>query len=191
MESMDPDQPVVDRILAGEERAFDELMERYKRPVLNFVYRMLGDAHEAEDVAQDSFVRAYQNLARFQPGRGKFSTWLFQVARNAALDRLRQRRRRGIFQSLEITEEKFPIPGKNPSDASDLSDLSDAIARAVGELPEEQRAVVVLAEYHDLSYAEIAAVMQCSVKSVEARLYRAKQFLRERLRKVWGEGFGF
>jgi RNA polymerase sigma-70 factor (ECF subfamily) len=92
---------------------------------------------------------------------------------------------------LELTEEKFPIPGKNPSDASDLSDLSDAIARAVGELPEEQRAVVVLAEYHDLSYAEIAAVMQCSVKSVEARLYRAKQFLRERLRKVWGEGFGF
>lgn len=180
----DPDRELVECVQSGQDRAFNELMARYKKPILNFVYRMTGDAHAAEDIAQDVFVRCYRNLPKFtfRPGT-KFSTWLFQLARNAALDELR-RRSREKFQPLETIGEKVPMIGKDPADLSNLSDLSAAIAAAVGQLPEDQRTALILSEYHGQSHAEIAAVMDCSEKSVESRLYRAKRELREKLRHL-------
>jgi RNA polymerase sigma-70 factor (ECF subfamily) len=184
MSSDDPDRALVEQVQTGQDRAFDELMARYKKPILNFVYRMIGDAHEAEDVAQDVFVHAYRNLPRFTPRPGaKFSTWLFQLARNAAIDRLRKRGR-ADFQSLEELKRDFPGMGRNPADQSDLSDLSDLIARAVAALPEDQRTAFVLSEYHGMATAEIAAVMDTSEKSVESRLYRARHTLRTALRAL-------
>lgn len=181
---MATDWSLVERVRAGDPSAFDEIIARYKRPILAFVYRMIGDATEAEDVAQDVFVRAYGVLSnsRFMASKAAFSTWLFQVARNAAIDCLRRRKRRPS-ESLDACIERggFPDRSPNPRDVSASREVGERIAAAIGLLPEDQRAVLVLSEYDGLSDAEIASVMQCSVKSVESRLYRARRFLRERL----------
>lgn len=172
------DTPLVERCRAGDDRAFDALMARYQKPVLNFVYRLLGDAAEAEDVAQDVFVRAYRHLAEFDPRRS-FSTWLFALAHNAAVDRLRYQRRR---PTAPLEDAVAASPGRSPFAEAANRELAAQIAAAIQSLPTDQRTAIVLAAYHGLPTAEIAAIMNCSVKSVEARLYRAKQTLRKKLR---------
>jgi len=164
----------------GDDAAFDSLLHRYRQPVLNFVYRLLNDATEAEDVAQDVFVRAYRHLADYDPNR-QFSTWLFALARNATIDRLRYRQRHPT-EPLEDTVAASPARG--PAEEVQSSELGAAIAAAIATLPEDQRTAIVLAEYHDQSHAAIAAVMGCSEKSVESRLYRAKATLREKLARL-------
>jgi RNA polymerase sigma-70 factor (ECF subfamily) len=175
-----PDSELVRQIQSGDDAGFDELMRRYKRPVLNFVFRMLGNAEDAADVAQDVFVRVYQNLDACRPD-AKFSTWLFALARNAAIDRLRWRARHPT-ESMESAPEIAMSAGT----AEDVNarETAGQIAAAVDKLPEDQRTVLVLSEYQGMSYAEIAGVMRCSEKSVESRLYRAKQALREALRHL-------
>lgn len=179
----DPDRELIQRLQGGEATAFDELMARYRQPVLAFVFRMLNDAHEAEDVAQDVFVRVFQNVAKFSP-RARFSTWLFQIARNAALDRARRQAHADggkKFQSLELSEEKVPTIGKTAADELHVADIGRRIAAAAAELPEDQRTALVLAEYEGLSYADIAAIMKTTEKSVELRIYRARQHMRKAL----------
>ena len=172
------DFQVVERIQLGEAYAFDELMRRYKRPVVNFIYRMIGDASDADDVAQEVFVRVYQHIGEYKP-RTKFTTWLFALARNAALDRLRWRKRHPTESLDSIAETATASRGV---DQPQINEIGEHVAGAVAQLPEDQRMAIVLAEYHGMSYAEIAGIMHCSEKSVESRLYRAKQTLRERLR---------
>jgi RNA polymerase sigma-70 factor (ECF subfamily) len=188
MMSIEPehnDWSLVEQIKAGDNQAFDELMDRYKRPILSFVYRMIGDAVEAEDVAQDVFVRAYRSIctSRVHETAGQFSTWLFQVARNAALDCLRRRKRHPTqsLTALDDSGENVPGTGRTAHEESAVKEIGEQIAAAVALLPEDQRTAFVLAEYNDLAHAEIAEIMKCSVKSVESRLYRAKQFLSDKL----------
>lgn len=172
------DSAIVESIRAGDDAAFDELMRRYKRPVVNFVYRMLSDSAEADDVAQEVFVRVYQHIDDYKP-RTKFSTWLFALAHNAAIDRLRWRKR----HPTEALEELAPIAdGSTVTAEVNAREIGEYIAVAVAALPEDQRTAIALSEYHGMSYAEIAGIMRCSEKSVESRLYRAKQTLRERLK---------
>ncbi len=179
------DWDLVAGIKGGGEAAFETLVARYRGPVLGFVYRMIGDETEAQDVAQDVFVRAYRTIMqpRFRPGDAAFPTWLFQVARNAAIDVLRKRRRRPLlfFSSMEEDGGTLPAAGGTAADHAMAGDTAAHIATAVARLPEDQRTAFILAEYQGLAYAEIAAVMRSSVKSVEARLYRARRFLRSRL----------
>lgn len=164
----------------------DELMSRHARPIKNFIYRMTGDADAAEDVAQEVFVRAYQTIRAHglhQRRHARFTTWLFQVARHAALDELRRRRRHPAV-SLEAMAEggaALAAAGRPADEETAVREIGVRVARAVALLPEDQRTALVLQEYEGLSQAEIADVMDCSPKSVEARLYRARQFLRTRL----------
>jgi RNA polymerase sigma-70 factor, ECF subfamily len=176
-DGMDSDNALAARIRDGNDGALTELMDRYKRPILNFVYRLLGNASDADDVAQEAFVRAYQNIRKFSPGRARFSTWLFQIARNAAIDHLRKRSRR----HEELLDETTPAAASREVEANEIG---GRIASAVAELAEDQRTAFVLAEYHGKSYAEIAEIMDCSEKSVESRLYRARQSLRKKLEDV-------
>ena len=168
------DLQLVERLQSGEEAAFDELMCRYKRPIVNFCYRLLGNAEDADDVAQEVFVCVYQRIGDFKP-HGKFSTWLFALAHNACIDRLRWRKRHPT-EPLDTAPEPAMV-----SNETETREIGDQIAAAVSQLPEDQRTAIILAEYHGMSYAEIADVMHCSGKSVESRLYRAKQTLRQRL----------
>jgi RNA polymerase sigma-70 factor (ECF subfamily) len=171
------DSEVVRQIRSGDNDAFDELMRRYKRPMVNFVYRMLGNADDADDIAQEVFVRVYQNLDTYRP-ETKFSTWLFALARNAAIDRLRWRARHPT-EPIESAPQLSAPAGT--ADEASAREIGEQIAAAVAKLPEDQRTALVLAEYQGLSHAEIAGVMHCSEKSVESRLYRAKQTLRSLL----------
>jgi RNA polymerase sigma-70 factor (ECF subfamily) len=175
-----PDSEIVRQIQSGDAAAFDELMRRYKRPVVNFVFRMLGNAEDADDVAQDVFVRVYQNLDTYRP-ETKFSTWLFALARHAAIDRIRWRTRHRT-ESIESAPEMAASSGT--TEEVNAREVGDQIAAAIAKLPEDQRTAVVLSEYQGMSYAEIAGVMRCSEKSVESRLYRAKQTLRKGLRHL-------
>jgi RNA polymerase sigma-70 factor (ECF subfamily) len=177
----DNDGQLARRVCAGDDAAFDELMRRYRKPVLNFVYRMIGDAVEAEDIAQNVFVRAYRNMGRYRDEM-KFSTWLFALARHAAIDHLRYRQRRPVEPMVEGVTDAM-VPGEVEVENQELGAL---IAAAVAKLPEEQRAAFILSEYHGLKDDEIAGIMECSRKSVESRLYRAKQMLRDRLAHLLG-----
>ena len=173
------------RLQAGDEAAFRDLLERWQRPVLNFVYRLTGDSAAADDIAQETFVRVYRGVGAFRPDRGggTFSTWLFQIARNAALDHLRHGRRHPAESLDPAAAETSGFLGTAP--AANMAvmhrETGEEIAAAVQALPEDQRTALVLAEYEERSVAEIAAVMKCSAKSVEARLYRARQTLRRSL----------
>ncbi len=169
------DEQLLEQLRAGDETALAEVMRQYRHSIVNFCYRLLGNAGEADDVAQETFVRCYQTRHRLRSG-AKLSTWLFTIARNLCLDRLRYRKRHPT-EALENAPE--PVTTSNEVGNREVG---AAIAAAIAQLPEDQRTVVVLAEYHGLSYAEIAEIMKCSGKSVEARLYRVKQTLRAQLR---------
>lgn len=167
----------IQRVQAGDDSAFTLILDRYRKPLFDFCWRLLRNAGEAEDVAQETLVRAYQHLRGFQPGRAKFSTWLFLIARRQCLDLLRKRARRGD-ESASAAE---PATTRTARDEAGEAELGRAIAAALTELPEDQRTALVLAEYEGQSMADIAVIMETSPKSVESRLYRARQFLRQRL----------
>ena len=179
---------LVDRVRAGDYGAFDVLLARFQRPVLNFVCRLIGDATEAEDLSQYVFLRAYRSMHKpgFKRTTAEFSTWLFKVARNAALDCLRRRKRRPAELPGALEDGGASLASGQATAAEDAvaRETGAAIAAAVALLPEDQRTAVILSEYEQLSDAQIASVMRCSTKSVEARLYRARRFLRERLRHL-------
>jgi len=172
------------RVAEGDEAAFTELVGKYKNPVHAFVYRMLGDTDEADDVAQEVFIKLYRTADLYEP-RAKFTTWLFAIANHLATDRLRKRQRRRTFtgNEAETAIQNATDPKGNPAQRLAGEEQAAAVQRAIGQLPPDQRTALVLCEYEEMSYAEIAEVMRCSVKSVESRLYRAKQFLRDKLAK--------
>ena len=184
------DWKIIERVRAGDDYAFDALMERYSRPIMNFIYRMIGNAAEAEDVTQEVFVRAFQNIQKpaLYQTTAAFSTWLFQVARNAALDCLRRKKRHPetSLTALEDGGDTTPGAGPTAAEAAVARETGERIAAAVALLPEDQRTAILLSEYEDFSDAQIAAVMKCTRKSVEARLYRARHFLRRQLAALLG-----
>jgi RNA polymerase sigma-70 factor (ECF subfamily) len=182
MQPEQPDAQLMIQLASGDDAVLETIMHRYKAPILNFALRMLGSHPDAEDVAQDVFVRVYQHRHDYNPDQ-KFSTWLFGIARNAAIDRLRWRTRHPT-EGLDDTAIPPTSPEPSPSDATAASELGAEIARAIAALPEDQRTVIVLSEYHALSHAEIAAIVHTSEKAVESRLYRAKQTLRQQLRHL-------
>lgn len=181
------DWNLVARVRAGDAPAFDALMGRYKRPVLNFIYRMTGDSSEAEDLAQEVFVKTYRQIreGRLQP-TAAFSTWLFKVARNEALDDVRRRKRKPLDRFDDKGEGVDSIAGreKNASDEAISHETEKLVADAVSQLPEDQKSALILSVYQGCSQADIAAILSCSIKAVESRLYRARQYLQIRLGRL-------
>src|SRR5262245_50759217 len=159
----DPDHALMRRVAQGDEAAFTELIGKYKLPVHSFVFRMLGDADEAEDVAQEAFITVYRTADLYAP-RAKCTTRLFAIAKHRATDRLRHRQRRPTV-SREEAEARLKASadrGDNPSQALGREELAAAVQRGIEQLPSDQKTALILYEYQDLSYAEIAEVMRCS-----------------------------
>lgn len=170
---------LITRSIDGDHAAFAQLMERYAGAVFNLAYRMLGDAHEAEDATQEIFLRAYTNLARFDQER-KFSTWLLSIASNYCIDRLRRRRLRWL--TLDDTVLTMPSPAKGPDRAAIEREERDAVQRALLRLPPAYRQIAVLRYWHDLSYEEICLVTRLPESTIKTRLHRARRMLADALR---------
>lgn len=160
----------------GDKQAFSRLVQAYQRPVFNLTYRMLGNNEEAEDAAQETFLRAYSRLGQYDPEM-KFSTWLFSIANHHCIDRLRKRRATHISIDdnpvLENLEEDSPQPEHRAMD----EERSTEMQALLGQLDPDYRTPLVLRYWEDMSYEEIAAAMGTTVAAVKSRLFRGRQQL--------------
>ena len=176
------DEELVEACQSGEASAFDVLVARWEDRIRGAAYRFLGSEEEARYVAQEAFLRAYQAIGTFKK-EARFSSWLYQIATNLCRDRLRRRKTRATV-SLEALEESGPVMVETRPGAHERlleRDLARAVRRAVDELPEEQREVVILKEYQELTFLEIAQALDVPVSTVKTRLYRGLDQLRLRL----------
>ncbi|MGD8727215.1 MAG: sigma-70 family RNA polymerase sigma factor [Gemmatimonadales bacterium] len=175
------DSGVVAAYLAGRERAFDELVERYQKRLLNFVYRTIGDRERAEDLVQEVFIRVHRHLHRFDQSK-KFSTWIYTIASNLAKNELRNRSRSPLvlFQTIKKNWEadhrplQFEDRHNRPEDLYRKRHLRELVEWAVKRLPEHHRVVFVLRELEGKSYEEIAEITDCNLGTVKSRLNRAR-----------------
>lgn len=180
------DAELVLRALAGREDGFEELVRRYQRPIVAYVYRMVGDYDSALDLTQEVFIKVYNSLGRYRP-EYKFSTWIYRIAHNSAIDHLR-RDAASRIEDLEIEGEggrtfEKPFASRNPTpeQESEQSERRAEIEEVVGELPPAYRELIVLRHSHDLSYDEIAEVTGLPLGTVKNRIFRAREAMRELL----------
>jgi RNA polymerase sigma-70 factor (ECF subfamily) len=193
--NVDPDAALMLRVKEGDAAAFAELVDKYKQPVMNLVYRTLGDATEAEDLAQNVFVQVYKSAHRYRIS-AKFSTWLFTIARNLCLNELR-RRSRHPAESLDATRpEQEDQPQRQLEDRKSISppesllrgELAEKIEQALAGLPENQRTAILLCRQEELSYEEIAGVLGCSLSATKSLIHRGRETLKERLKPYLRSG---
>jgi RNA polymerase sigma-70 factor, ECF subfamily len=178
------DEELVEACQAGDASAFDVLVARWEDRIRGAAFRFLGSEEEARDVAQEAFLKAYRALSGFKR-EARFSSWLYQIATNLCRDRLRRRKTRAMV-SLEALEEAGPVMIETRPGAHERlleRDLAQAVRRAIHALPEEQREVVILKEYQDLTFLEIAQALDVPVSTVKTRLYRGLGQLRLRLER--------
>ncbi len=178
---------LVARVLAGSQEAFRELVERYQRPVLSVIVRMVRDSQLAEDLAQEVFLKVYRRLRTFDPQR-KLSSWLFKIAHNTTLDHLRRKHVRTI--PLEVEREEGTVANEHLPDLSVESpdtqvhrgDLASALEATIATLRPEYREVVVLRYQEDMSYQEIVEITGLPMGTVKTHLHRARKEMVEKLR---------
>jgi RNA polymerase sigma-70 factor, ECF subfamily len=171
----------LDRLRAGDAPAFEELVMTYQHRVFGVALRMLGNAAEAEEVAQEAFVRAHRALGDFR-GDAKLSTWLYAITSRLCLNRLATGERRLTRQGEEALL-RLSDAGPRPDAALERRELESALGRAIAELPEDRRIVVVLRDIEGLSYEEIAQVLELELGTVRSRLHRARADLKEKLER--------
>ena len=184
------DRADMERLAGGQDAALNDLMARHARPVFQFLCRMLGNEDDANDLAQETFVRVYQHRTRFRPG-ARFTAWLYTIAANLARNHYRWLARHptvSLGAESETTGqsigEALPSSDPSPEGAAVAAERAAVVRAAVGKLPAELREVIILCEWEDVSAAEAAAILDTTPKAVENRLYRARKLLRDRL-KDW------
>ena len=169
------------RLRAGETAAFEELVITYQHRVFGVALRMLGNAAEAQEVAQEAFLRAHRGLAEFR-GDAKLSTWLYAITSRLCLNRLASGERRLTRQGEDALLRLSDV-GPRPDAALERRELETALGQAIAELPEDRRIVVVLRDIEGLSYEEIAQVLELELGTVRSRLHRARADLKEKLER--------
>lgn len=173
------DQELINRILAGDRQAYNPLVERYQRAIYCYARRMLRDHDLADEVAQETFVRAYVNLKKYD-SRYRFYTWIITIASNLCHDAQSAQKRR---QPLELATEQ--ASDCNPLEQTAATDASARIRAEIDSLPLEQRQVLLLRIDQDLSYQEISRVLRIPMGSVMSRLFRARQKLANKVREIY------
>lgn len=172
------------RVKQGDMQAFESLVENHQHRVVGTVARMLGNDADAQDVAQQVFVRVWHSAARYEPS-AKFTTWLFTITRNLVFNEMRRKKRHPV-RALEEEEETHhfqaaDLSGRAP-DATLLDDeMQEAIQRAIDSLPEQQRMAIVLRRYEEMPYEDMAVILKLTVPAVKSLLFRARTELRTKL----------
>ena len=175
---------LMERIGAGDHRAFRELVERHQNAVVGTVAKMLGNASEAEDIAQQVFLRVWRHAKRYRPD-AKFTTYLFTITRNLVFNESRRKKRRNEVSADEREENSHVLipadPNRQPDSELLQEELRQAVDKAIASLPEPQRMAVVLRRYEQMPYEEIARVLDVSISAVKSLLFRARAALRDAL----------
>jgi RNA polymerase sigma-70 factor, ECF subfamily len=180
------DEELVALTVGGDVDSFNQLVLRWERPIYALAYRVIGREEEARDVVQETFLRAFRGLANFR-GQAKFSSWIYRIALNLCRDWIRRERRAPVSQPpegvdlAELVSEQGPV--ESIEDLVARNDMSRTVARAMQELPEEQRTAIILKEYHGMTFQEIADLQGCPLSTVKTRLYQGLSVLRRHLRE--------
>jgi RNA polymerase sigma-70 factor (ECF subfamily) len=188
-EQLDPDAALMLRVKRGDRAAFTELVEKWRQPAMNFIFSTLRDETEAEDVAQNTFVQVWKSRERYER-TAKFSTWLFTIARNLCLNEIRRRSRHPAESLAETHAEQDDQPSRQyedkkmflPTDNVLHSELAKKIEEALAELPENQRTAILLCRQDEVSYEEIADILNCSLSATKSIIHRGRETLKEKLK---------
>jgi RNA polymerase sigma-70 factor, ECF subfamily len=188
MDNMPSSEDLMARIAKGDNDAFEILVARHQTSILNLIYRFIGDRTQAKDLAQEVFIRVWQAAKTYKP-EARFTTWIYRIATNVCFNELKSARRRKWFSFHRSDEDgehalEETLADRAPS-AEDIlleRERSRQISDALRSLPDNQRMALILKRYDDLSYAEIAQIIGCSVSAVESLLIRAKRTLQEKLK---------
>jgi RNA polymerase sigma-70 factor (ECF subfamily) len=181
------DEELVARSRGGDLDSFNQLVLRWERPIYALAYRVIGREEDARDVAQETFLRAFRALSGFK-GQAKFSSWLYRITLNLCRDWIRRERRTPLSPVPEGVD-LIELAGEGTPTASveelvSRKQLSDAVARAMAILPEEQRTAIILKEYHGLTFQEIADLLDCPLSTVKTRLYQGLTVVRRHLQQT-------
>jgi RNA polymerase sigma-70 factor (ECF subfamily) len=185
----DSDQQLVQRVQKGDKAAFDLLVRKYQHRVLKLVGRFVNDSAEAEDVAQEAFLKAYRALAAFR-GDSAFYTWLYRIAINTAKNALVANRRRPVDFDLDLQDpdqhdrQSMLKDSDTPEGVLLTDEIREVVERALEQLPEDLRTAIVLRELEGLSYEEIAEAMDCPVGTVRSRIFRAREAIDKKLKPL-------
>jgi RNA polymerase sigma-70 factor, ECF subfamily len=176
------DSELVVIAIAGREDCFEELVRRYQRPISAYVYRMVGDYDAALDLTQEVFIKVYGSLAKYRP-EFKFSTWIYKIAHNAAVDHLRRfsSREQGLSSEIDGEQKELKIESRRPTpeQESERAERRAEIEAVVEQLPGAYKELIILRHSHDLSYDEIAEVTGLPLGTVKNRLFRAREVMRQ------------
>ena len=191
----DPDAALMLRVRAGDFAAFEELVNKYKQPVMNLAYRTLRDATEAEDLAQHVFLQVFKSAHRYEVA-AKFSTWLFTIARNLCLNEIRRRSRHpadsldepAFDDDAQPRRQVADVKNFGPTDSLLQGELADKIEEAIATLPEKQRTAILLCRGEEHSYEEIAGILDCSVSATKSLIHRGRETLKELLKPYLRSG---
>jgi RNA polymerase sigma-70 factor (ECF subfamily) len=173
-------------VKAGDDASFNLLLQKYRTPLINFLFRMVRDSATAEDLAQEVFLRVYRARKQYSPS-AKFTTWLFRIATNLALNSVRDNRHRQMDVSIDAPVEEDETPLQLPAREMRIDehmierDRAEFIRQAISSLPEKQRVAVLLHKYEEMDYAEIAKILECSESALKSLLFRAYETLRVQL----------
>ena len=176
---VDVDQQLVERVQNGDKQAFDMLVLKYQSRVMSLVQRLIRDHHEAQDIVQEAFIKAYRALPRFR-GDSAFYTWLYRIAVNTAKNHLASKGRRPAIEGVELEEaEIVGIPklqdNETPEHQLLRDELQQVVFGAINNLPDDLKTAITLREFDGLSYEEIAHIMDCPVGTVRSRIFRARE----------------
>jgi len=190
MDILPSSEDLMIRIAKGDEGAFEILVNRHKTSILNLIYRFIGDRTQANDIAQEVFIRVWKSAKTYRP-EAKFTTWLYRITANLCFNELKSSRRKKWFSFKRsdeddghALEETFADSAPSAEDILLEKERSRQISDALQSLPDNQRMALVLKRYEDLSYREIAQIIGCSVSAVESLLVRAKRTLQEKLKNL-------